>query len=460
MMFVLRVNTAAVLSLVFIASQLPAAEEAWERLYQVADSAQDASAVVQELINAGVGEIRFPAGTYTFSRTVEIDLGKVGYCSIVGSSAARIRMAAAGPAFRFRGTHFKSADPSGFTEQVWNSERMPVVQDLAIEGGHAEADGIAAIGTMQLTVTGVHLRKLRHGIHLLENNRNVIVQGCHIYENTGIGVFYDDVNLHQSNIFGCHISYCQQGGIVSRKGNVRNIHITGCDLESNMSSQTEPTANVFIDCRGSQHGTAEVAITGCTIQHNDVGPQSANIRIIGQSVSPSALVDHQQEGHVTITGNVLSDVQTNVWLDDCRGVTLTGNTFWMGFEHNLLIENSSHIVIGPNNFDRNPRYNYGRSLTAKNQLVFRNCQDCTLSGLHIAHVWKSPAALSMIECGRMHVTGLTILDCDVGLHLRQVINSRFSNCLIRDDREHSQSKALVIENCSGNEFDSSLIPAR
>ncbi|MGH7959651.1 MAG: hypothetical protein ACREH8_21935 [Opitutaceae bacterium] len=36
--------------------------------------------------------------------------------------------------------------------------------------------------------------------------------------------------------------------------------------------------------------------------------------------------------------------------------TFTGNTFWMGFAHDLLVEDSSNVVVGPNNLDRNPRY--------------------------------------------------------------------------------------------------------
>ena len=67
----------------------------------------------------------------------------------------------------------------------------------------------------------------------------------------------------------------------------------------------------------------------------------------------------------------------NVHLRDCRGVTLTGNTFWMGYKHNLLIEDCSNIVIGTNNFDRNPRYDYGDCLDARNSLVVRNSEDCT-----------------------------------------------------------------------------------
>jgi hypothetical protein len=336
---------------------------------------------------------------------------------------------------------------------------MPLVDGVAIEGTHLEAIGIEAVGTMQLTLTRVHVRGALHGIHLVGNNRNVILSDCHIYHNRGIGVFYDDVNLHQSNVTGCHISYNGGGGIVSRRGNVRNIHITGCDIESNMSPAVPPTANVLIDCRGSTHGTAEVAITGCTIQHNHTAPSSANIRIIGRS-DPTPKLNLIREGHVTITGNVLSDVHVNVHLKDCRGVILTGNTFWKGYTHNLLIEQCSNIVVGPNIFDRNPRYNYGDSLEARNSLVVRNSKDCTLTGLHIASVWRDLAGLLVEDCQRMNIANCTILDCDnAGVLLKGVTDSRLSDCIIRDERPNATSTTLAVSGGKGNMVVDNLLGA-
>ena len=49
-------------------------------------------------------------------------------------------MAGAGPAFKFVGTHFKSADPEGFADEVWDKQRMPMVDGLALLGDHAEAE--------------------------------------------------------------------------------------------------------------------------------------------------------------------------------------------------------------------------------------------------------------------------------------------------------------------------------
>jgi len=416
----------------------------------VGDGRADDTAAIQKAVDSGIGRVRLPKGVYRITKPIVIDLDRVGYTSFTADGVARIEMAGPGPALKFVGTHFKSADPKGFAPEVWDRQRMPCVDGVGIAGDHPEAIGIQAVGTMQLTVSRTHIRGVLHGIHLVENNRNVIISDCHIYENRGVGIYYDDVNLHQSNISNCHVSYNAGGGVVARAGNVRNIHITGCDLESNMSPDTPPTANVLIDCTGSKYGTGEVAITGSTIQHNNPSPDSANIRIIGRS-EPSGKLELVREGNVTITGNVLSDVQVNVHLKDCRGVAITGNTFWMGYKHNLLVEDCSNIVVGPNNFDRNPRYNYGNTLDANNGLVVRNSEDCTLTGLHITNVWRDPAGLLIENCRRFNITDCTILDCDnVGLLLKNVTGSRVTDCLIRDDRPGSTSVPVKVIGGSGN----------
>jgi polygalacturonase len=417
----------------------------------VGDGQADDTAAIQKAVDSRAGQVRFPHGVYRLTRPVVIDLDKVGFTALIGDGTARVIMAGPGPAFRFVGTHAGTADPGSVQENVWRSQRAPMLDGLEIVGAHPEACGIEATGTMQLTVTRLIVRKALHGIHLVKRNRNVLISDCHLYDNRGAGIYYDDVDLHQSNITGCHISYNAAGGIVSRRGNVRNIHVTGCDLEGNQGRDTPPTANVLIDCTGSTHGTGEVAITGCTIQHGNAPAGSANIRILGRS-NPARDQSLVREGNVTITGNVFSDVKVNVHLKDCRGVVLTGNTFWMGYTHNLLVEDCASVVVGPNNLDRNPRYAYGNTREANNSLVFRNCDDCTLTGLHVTGVWRDPAAVLVEDCRRLNLTGCTILDCDhVGLLLRNVSDSRVSGCLIRDDRPGRQpGRSLVVSGGRGN----------
>jgi hypothetical protein len=279
----------------------------------------------------------------------------------------------------------------------------------------------------------------------------VLIDGCHIYENSGIGVFYDKVNLHQSNISASHISYCHGGGVVVRGGDVRNIHIAGCDIEANMGAEHPPTANVLLDC--ADGSVAEVAITGCTIQHTKEVAGSANIRILGRgSANRRGQRIEFNCGNVTIGDNVLSDVQTNIHLSGVRGVTVTGNTFWQGYEHNLLVEDSYHVLVGPNMMERNPLYGY--TSEGKNTVDFRNCKDSTIQGLHLHNVIDSEAGLVLERCQRMHVTGCTVLDCEnAGMVIKDCSDSRIVGNFVRDDREGANGVAMKVSGGRGNQIE-------
>lgn len=423
------------------------------------DGRVDDTAAIQKAVDSGLGTIRFPRGTYRLTRPVVIELDKTGFTALVGDGTARIVMAGAGPAFKFVGTHAGTASPATVKPNVWERQRTPMVDGLEIVGAHPEADGIEATGTMQLTITRVTVREARHGIRLSQRNRNVIISDCHIYHNSGVGIFYDHVDLHQSNIVGCHISYNAGGGIVSRGGAVRNLQIGTCDIECNMATNGPPTANVLLDCTGGS--IAEVTIVGCTIQHTGQAPGSANVVFIGEGMlhGKSGATEKPQWGHLTIADNVLSDVRVNVHLRHVRGAVITGNTFGVGYEHDLLVENSSNVVVGPNSFDRNPPYYRGEAAAAKGGLVFNGCKDCTLSGLHVNGVRSKPAAVMLENCTGFNVNACTILDSDgVGLLLRNVTGSLVSGCLIRDSRaERAPAASLRVEGGKDNVIANNLL---
>jgi hypothetical protein len=407
----------------------------------------DDTDALQALVNRG-GRVVLDRGTYRITKSIVVDLDRVGFTRIDGGTVARVVMAGDGPAFRFVGTHEGSAAPRTFKSNVWDKQRLPGVDGIEIVGDHPSADGVEAAGTMQLTLTRLLVRHCRHGVHLVGRNRNVLISDSHVYENRGVGIFLDAVNLHQINVTGCHVSYNDGGGIMARGGDVRNLQVTGCDLESNHGATGPATANVLID--NTDGAIGEVAITGCTIQHNHTAAGSANVRIKGTANARAGIAE-RREGNVTITGNVLSDVKVNVHLDHARGVVVTGNTFWTAYEHNLLVEHSAHVVVGPNLFERNPRYRGEETPDTANALLFRDCADCTLTGLHVAGVRAAPAGVTLERCDRFNVSNLTILDCDaVGLLLKDVTRSRVGGCLIRDDRPGASSEAMKVVGGSGN----------
>lgn len=412
----------------------------------VGDGQADDTAAIQKAVDAGQGSLRFPRGVYRITRPIVVPLSKVGPTSLTGDGTARLVMAGPGPAIKLVGTHAGSANP----EYLKPDERMPTVDGLEILGDHPDAVGIEADGTMQLTITRVDIRECLHGIHLVRRNRNVLVATSHLYHNRGVGLFLDNVNLHQINVTGCHISYNAGGGIVSRSGNVRNLHIAGCDVECNASPDQPPTANVLIDCRGDGAGTAEIAITGCTIQHGG-GPETANIRFLGADAKD------RRWGHLTIANNVISDTVVNVDLQKARGVSLVGNTFGSGVQHDLRITDCTNVVVGPNMFDRNPQYKDEK--TCNGGVRLENCQDLTLTGLHLTQVHRAPAGLVLEKCQRANVTGCTILDCDnAGVLLKEVSNSRLSDCLIRNDQPGNPNWTAVKTEGGQAIFTNSSVP--
>lgn len=438
-------------------SELPPAVDSSVKAYGArGDGKTDDSAAIQRAVDSKQGQIVFPKGVYRLTKTVTIDLDKLGPTSISSDGTATIIMAGPGPAFRFIGTHAGTASPHTVKENVWLNQRSPLVDGLEIVGDHPEACGIEATGTMQITLTRLTIRRALHAIHFVKRNRNVIVSNCHLYENRGAGVYYDHVSIHQSNIVGCHISYNAGGGVVVDKGDIRNIQIGTCDIEGNMGDEnSKPTANVLIDSEGAMVG--EIAIVGCTIQHDHNAPGSANIRINENAWVRPHSPEHR-DGNITIADNVLSDVQTNIEITSARGVTVTGNTMWKGYTHNIRVHDCNNILISDNVLDRNPRYHYGDGSTAQVGMLLTNCDGCTISGNHINGTGDKTAALEIRDSRRMNLTNCTILDYSTaGLVLKNVSDSRVSDCLIRTDLPDSQdAPALQIIGGQDNQIVNNL----
>jgi len=389
----------------------------------VGDGETDDTDAIQKAINQG-GSIYLPQGRYRITEPLQVNLEKLGATSIHGGGTATLIMAGPGPAINIVGTHDGTANPSTVAPPIWR-QRSPQIIGLEITARHEKGDGIRLEGTFQPIISRLVIRQARHGIHLVQRNRNVIIESSHLYENSGVGIYLDAVNLHQINITGCHVSYNRGGGIVARGGQVRNLQINGCDIEGNMApgDTAEPTANILLDV--SESGTVrEGAIVGCTIQHSDDAPDSANIRFRGRSDGPN-----DQVGRFSIADNAMSDAIYNIHLVQAQGVTLTGNTFWDASEFNLRVAESEQIVVDSNLFEFNP--DYGEA-PAPNRILFTDSLDCTLSDLHVQGSSADQPVVTLRDSAWMNVTGSVFADCAGGaLWLDNVENSRVSDCSFR-----------------------------
>jgi len=423
----------------------------------------DDTDAIRHAIQDGDGPVIFHRGIYKITETIEVDLDKYDRTGIDGSGGtAKIVMTGPGPAFRFVGTHAATADPKGFKPNVWLKQRLPIIQNIEIEGAHAEADGIELIGTMQATLSGVLLRELRHGIRLHSRNRNVLITDCHIYHNTGVGVYCDDVNLHQFNITGNHISYNRLGGIRIEGSEIRNLQITGNDIEYNNYRSfegfdaDEPTAEIYIDSRGKPDQSPRPSVREFTISSNTIqatySPGGANIRILGPDPTGA-----MPPGMCAITGNVIGSQAINVHLAGCRGVTLTGNFIYSGLAHNILVEDSDDISLGANSFGHNY---WSEDREIQTNLRFVNSSDCVLSGMELRGTtsgisnwtasWatgatrKHKALVEMDTCERMTLSGCLIRDpAPIGIDIKKCKNISVHGCQIHDTREVKKMDAAI-----------------
>ena len=129
------------------------------------DGKTDDSTALEKALASDTGTLVFDRGVYKISRTILVDLSKRGWTAIDGSGGARVLMAAAGPAFHFIGSHGGTADPGSVSEQTWNHERLPLVQNIEILGAHEAAVGLRLEKTLQATLSAVLIRKCSTGIH-------------------------------------------------------------------------------------------------------------------------------------------------------------------------------------------------------------------------------------------------------------------------------------------------------
>ena len=400
------------------------------------DGITDDTEALRHAVESGDGVLFLPAGRYLISGTVKVPVPPRGPCAISGEEgASSVIMSGSGPAFQLIGTHGGTGDPGSVQSGVWQDERMPTVQNIVLDGEHPGADGLQLVETMQARIEGVMVRRMRHGIHLIKRNRNVIISNCHLYHNTGSGLYLDRVNLHQINVSSSHISYNRLGGIRIERSEVRNLQITGNDIEYNNAKShgelpSEPTAEIWIDATEPKASVNEITIASNTIQATK-SPGGANIRILekGDTGRPPGLI--------AISGNVIGSQENNVHLSGVYGVTLSGNTIYSCSRRNLLVEDSSLVTIGSNHFRRHTSsMGTGVRLTGSS--------DCTISGCTFRDESEegqvSGASLLELEgCRRVAVTGCVFADgVPFGVDAANCSDIRITGCIISGEQNTRQ----------------------
>ncbi|MEZ5305132.1 MAG: right-handed parallel beta-helix repeat-containing protein [Verrucomicrobiales bacterium] len=410
------------------------------------DGATDDTPAIEHALSEGGGVLYFPPGQYRITRTVEIDLAQRGPAAIWSPGGAELIMAGGGPALRLTGSHDGTADPWSLTEATFGTERFPALRGIAILGDHPEADGVELVKTFQATLDAVLIRRVRHGIRLAERNRNVLISGCHIFQNTGAGIYFDGVNLHQAIISASHLSYCRLGGIRIERSEIRNLQITGNDIEYNNTKAhkgkgEEPTAEIYVDVSAPGASMEEVTIASNTIQATAT-KGGCNIRIIEKGG------EGRPPGIWAISGNIIGSQENNVHLTGCAGVTLSGNFIYSCGHRNVLAEDCTGINLSGNNFRRHTGQ-FGTGVR------FARCRDSLLTGCAFADESEAgqQSGASLLEldgCERIQVTGCQFVGgAPYAIDAHDCRRLMVANCTAHDPRPSKAAKASARLSGSG-----------
>ena len=415
----------------------------------IGDGKADDTQAIGHAVTDGDGVVEFPRGDYRITNTIVVELNKHGRTSLSGSGGvAKLLMEGSGPAIFLKATHGKTADPNSFRPEEWQRERMPTVSGLEIEGRHPQADGIRIEGVMQPTLSGVLIRRVRTAVHVTRRSRNLLIDHCHFYHNTGVGVFLDHVDLHQTIISDSHISYNRLGGIRIEGSAIYNLQITGNDIEYNNNGGHKipgadgiPTAEIYIDA--DEGSVKEGTISSNTIQAT-YSPGGANIRIIGGGPAGS-----HRAGMWAISGNLIGSQTDNIHLSSVAGAAIAGNYIYNGRRRNLLIEGCKNIVVGSNCFG--PREN--EPCTG---IRIVDSRDCVLSGVLVqdgqpprtvaaeADSEQRHGQIELIRCRRMNISGTQVLDSlPVGIYLEDCRDTLITGCTVLDERRPQQMQAAI-----------------
>ena len=401
------------------------------------DGKADDTAAIEAAVKAGVGVVYFPTGNFRLTHPVVVDLDTCGRTSLAGDGTACIIMEGAGPAFHFLGTHEGTGDPDSVRDQVWQRQRMPLIAGVEILGAHPESIGVRLEKTMQATLTNLLIRRCKIGVQLVQRNRNILIDHCHIYQNRQIGIDFDRVNLHQTIISASHISYNPLAGVRLLGGQMRNFQITGNDIEYNHDPNGAGSADILIDMNPAGSSFREGTIVGNTIQAIP-SPGGANIRFLGGK-------NLQVGGLLTIASNLIGSQTHNVHLADCRGVTISANSIYSAAEHSLWLENCANMVISANSIDWNPDH---KKKYLVDGILIEKCRGVTLADDIIENSFQGSeqtgGAIDVRASEDVAISNCQVLDFMYrGITLTDGLRCRVTGCSVIERRSKPAPGASI-----------------
>lgn len=307
----------------------------WADIDFTIPATDDTEAIQNALAYGGV--VDFPIGkNFLVTNTIKLDLGSIRKINGNGST-----LIAQGDflILDVKGNLSGSAAPESAGSAALR-EHGPQIDALRVRSSSGvTCDAISLNKTFGLILSNCNFQFTRNGIVFSGANRNVILNGSHVYGCFENGLYFKpNGDLHQINIIGTHVSYCRRNIFVDDHG-IYNMQIAGCDIET---SAYPAGALHDMHFRMNTKILEDIEITGCTIEDHWL----TNEMIKFEGLSQDKIFA------ITLTGNVIGNSLLNeVSLHNVKGFSATGNTFKMssGLSFKLSGRNEG-INIGANIF--------------------------------------------------------------------------------------------------------------
>ena len=288
------------------------------------DESSNASTSLQTVFDNSNGLVVFPKKTYILNASLTIDASKI---KMVVGNGATLKVTGDFPALIVQGnpsTNTWTADPDSMNAEQKEEDASTIIDGLKITSSNsADGTGIVLTNTWTPIIRNCYIWNIKDGIEVRGRNRNIIIEGNNIYRTSGYGILYSQgSNVHQSNIYGNHISYNNICIGFIQTQQTANVQITGNDIEiaSWPTENRTSTRCLVIDYPGVANNLcSEFEIVGNTIQGHEYSDGLIDIK----SASSSYPVEN-----VSISGNQISNVNGYaIKLKNCHNVAIGHNTY-------------------------------------------------------------------------------------------------------------------------------------
>ena len=275
--------------------------------------ANDDTAALQDAFDNARGTIQLEAHkVYRITSSLVVDIAKAKF---IAGNMATIVVDGDFEGIIWKGSLTQSANAEALDRKIARNEMNPILCALRITNPmEVLGTGLVIDGCMSPCLLACNINYMKRGIAFRNINRNVILNASSIYACHEYGIHFERTcNLHQINITGCHISYCDKN-IYGDNADIFNIQITGSDIETS-SYPAGATCNIHFD--QSETGVLEdLELVGNTIEDHYL---TNSMVILNGGTNASRI------SCVTIAGNVTGNSGgTIIQIGGAFGIDISG----------------------------------------------------------------------------------------------------------------------------------------